>query len=178
MELVVVRHGETKANVEKICSSKVIDSPCLTKKGKEQAKKVRDKLKNENFKIIFTSRLLRAQETANYINQYHSKNIVVDRRLDDVNTGFEDLPVKNYHDYLDNSKDTWNTKYGGGESFEEMKIRIFDFLDELKKQNYERVLIVSHMETIQIFNIYFYNFSNKKAFNFVIDNCEFQTFSF
>jgi broad specificity phosphatase PhoE len=71
MKLIITRHGETKGNVKRILAD--IDDP-LTAKGKEQARKVAERLKDEKIDAIFSSPIIRAKETAQIIAKYHPKS--------------------------------------------------------------------------------------------------------
>ena len=72
--IIIVRHGETYANV------KEGEQPSLTENGREQSKKLRDKLANLPIKNIISSDLDRALDTAKIINEKHSLNINIDAK--------------------------------------------------------------------------------------------------
>lgn len=105
MKLFIVRHGESKANAKGIHQGQKIDTS-LSKKGLEQAKKIAERLKDENFEIIYSSDLKRAYETAKEISKFHKSRIVKDRRLrekaDEENN--EDL-VKRTKDFMKDIKE-------------------------------------------------------------------------
>lgn len=65
-KIYLVRHGETKANSEKIVSGH-FDSP-LSEMGQKQAKKRAEHLKSVKFDAIFSSDLIRAKNTAELIS--------------------------------------------------------------------------------------------------------------
>ncbi|TYB31933.1 MAG: histidine phosphatase family protein, partial [Candidatus Mcinerneyibacterium aminivorans] len=65
MEIYFVRHGETKGNKEKKFRGRT-DYP-LNENGKNQAKKLKEKLKKYKFDKLLTSPLKRAHETAKII---------------------------------------------------------------------------------------------------------------
>lgn len=71
MKLILVRHGETVANSKRIFQGQ-FDSP-LTELGKEQAKKVASRLKDEKFDYIYSSPLSRALDTAKEIAKFHKE---------------------------------------------------------------------------------------------------------
>ena len=76
-KIILVRHGESIANAEGVSQGNKdewIDTH-LSKKGKEQADKVAQRLKNEKIDIIYSSDLKRAKETAEAINKFHNVNI-------------------------------------------------------------------------------------------------------
>ena len=69
MRLILIRHGETEENQKGILQGHLDGS--LTKSGKEQAKKVAKRLKEEKIDAIFSSDLGRASDTAREIAKYH-----------------------------------------------------------------------------------------------------------
>ncbi len=76
--IIIVRHGETYANV------KEGEQPSLTENGREQSKKLRDKLANLPIKNIISSDLDRALDTAKIINEKHSLNINIDAKYREI----------------------------------------------------------------------------------------------
>ena len=69
MKLFLVRHGETEENIQGIIMGQT--QGVLTALGEEQAKKVAKRLSQEKFDGIYSSDLLRAKKTADYIREYH-----------------------------------------------------------------------------------------------------------
>jgi len=66
VHLTLLRHGETDWNVERLCQGQEGDRP-LTAKGREQAKKAAQELKNMHFDGIIASDLIRTRDTADII---------------------------------------------------------------------------------------------------------------
>jgi len=91
--------------------------------------------------------------------------------MNDRNSGFNGRPIYEYHDALKKEDDQWNAKFNDGESFEEEKIRIKSFLDELLKSEYKTILIVAHEEPIQIINGFINNLTNEEMIKVRVDNC-------
>jgi probable phosphoglycerate mutase len=178
MQLYVIRHGQTYANVLDLCDSNVKENSKLTGLGLRQAENAAKKLKNIDFDAIFVSELFRTHQTARIINKFHKKRFIQDKRLDDLKTGFDGKPDLDYRNALAKAKDRWNAKFDGGESFEESKERVFDFLDDLKKEKYKKVLIVTHEHTIKVMMGYFYKLNNKDIASKSIKNCQILKFSF
>lgn len=143
MKLYVVRHGQTEWNVLKKMQGSV-DIP-LNGRGKEQAEETKASLKNINFDIIISSPLTRARQTAEIINSDRNLNIVFDDRLRERNYGeFEGTSKSsfNYNDFWSYNK---NLKYSKAENVQDFFKRIYDFLDEIKMNYYDKnVLIVCH----------------------------------
>jgi broad specificity phosphatase PhoE len=103
---------------------------------------------------------------------------VQDSRLDDIETGFDGRLDADYQEAMRNSKDRWNARFNGGESFEDRRKLIFDFLDELKIKKYKKVLIVTHEHTLKVMRGYFYDLSNEEMVKRKFKNCEIIKFKF
>ena len=72
MKLIFVRHGQTDKNLlEKQNKPFADDNAHLNATGREQAKQVAERLKNEKIDAIFTSPYNRAMDTTKEIAKYH-----------------------------------------------------------------------------------------------------------
>lgn len=71
--LYLVRHGETEDNVNQILQGQTDGQ--LTLKGIEQARELRDKIRNNRFDAIISSDLKRALDTAEILNEPHHLKI-------------------------------------------------------------------------------------------------------
>ena len=171
MNLIFVRHGQTYSNIRDICDDDPSKKTALTVKGEVQAQKAAEILKDKKIDIIFTSEFSRTNETADIINQYHNVKIKIDKRLDDRKTGFTGESERTFLKFLIDSGDFWNAKHKNGESFEEEKKRVINFIKNLKKSSYEDVLIVTHMEPIQLIKGYIEGLENYPTLKIKIDNC-------
>jgi broad specificity phosphatase PhoE len=80
MRLILIRHGESKANAKGIRQGQDLDSP-LSRNGKRQAKKLAKRLKDEKIDAIYSSDLKRAKQTAKFIAKSHRLKIIFDKRL-------------------------------------------------------------------------------------------------
>ena len=69
MKLIITRHGETIENAKRICQGHLGGN--LSKKGKLQAKKLAERLKNEKLDVIYSSDLKRTKDTTKEIKKYH-----------------------------------------------------------------------------------------------------------
>lgn len=139
----------TQFNIDQVSNGQ-IDEP-LAEEGKEQAQKLADRLEDRGIEIIYSSPLKRATMTAMPIADRINKEINVDRRLMEVSLGsFEGRPYKEVEkelgktirDFLDDYSFDF-TKFGG-ESSKQVEERVSAFLDDLKKTNYQTVLIITH----------------------------------
>lgn len=159
-KIILIRHGESKLNVEGVYYG--ILNPELTEKGKEQAKKTREILKNISYEKIYTSDLKRAIETAEIVN-YKELEISIDEELRELNFGifegrsYEEL-LEKYPEELKKSQKNWeNYNYITGESVLELQKRAINFIE--KKIDLEKdTVLVTHWGVINtILSHYFSN---------------------
>lgn len=141
MRVYMIRHGESETNRNKKWSGWM--DVHLTDKGKEDAKKAGDFLKNISFEKIYTSDLSRAIETAKIAIPdccYETSPL-----LREVNVGtLQNQPLS----ILTKEQGERTLKYGygdfNGETRAEFYSRICQFKKELEKLNCETVAIFSH----------------------------------
>ena len=135
----IVRHGETDWNKEHRIQGHQ-DIP-LNEQGRRDAKKAKNKLKNVNFDVVFSSPLSRALETAKIITDH---DIIIAKRL--IERGNGQLEGCNNLDIIKSIP--WNEEKVieyGVEPISELRERVNSFLDEIVN-NYKdkNVLIVTH----------------------------------
>jgi broad specificity phosphatase PhoE len=85
MELYLIRHGESNWN--KIDRVQGQSNPHLSKKGREQAEAVAERLKSLKFSFLYSSHLKRAYQTAEIISSKTSLPIKVDLGLSEIHLG-------------------------------------------------------------------------------------------
>lgn len=168
MKIYIVRHGQVPHNALKQYNTTDED---LTDLGIKQAEELRDKIKDMKFDIIICSPLNRAKHTAEIININNNK-IIYDDRIRERSCG--DLSGKPLE--VTNREEYWNynttIKYGTSENIKLFFDRVYNFLDELKTKEYERVLIVAHSGVSKAFNGYFEEIKDGKFLNRGLKNCE------
>ena len=168
MKVYIVRHGQVPHNALKQYNT--IDED-LTELGIQQAEELRDKIKNIKFDLIICSPLNRAKHTAEIININNYK-VIYDDRIKERSCG--DLSGKPLE--VTNREEYWNynttIKYGTSENIKLFFDRVYNFLDELKTKDYERVLIVAHSGVSKAFNGYFNGIKDGKFLNRGLKNCE------
>ncbi len=160
MKLYIVRHGESKANIQNIiyCGTSEFS---LSEKGKSQAEKLGQFLKDSSVDTIYSSPQGRALNTAKIIAKTipYTKRIYTNSRLKEVNFGvFEGMTAdqvkQNFADiYETRKKDKYNYILPEGESYKQAYERVSSFLKELIDQNMhkdETILIVSHGTLIKL----------------------------
>lgn len=146
----IVRHGQTEWNKLRIYQGN-LDSP-LIKEGRENTQKIAQFLKNKQIKIIFTSLLYRAKETAKIIASEINAKIIVIPDFKEMNFGiFEGKKqkiIRNlFKDFFTQRKNNKFYKlyepYPGGESYFDVFLRIVKTLSEILS-DYENFVIVGH----------------------------------
>ena len=117
----------------------------LNEKGIEQAKDVKDKLKNKQIDLILCSPLIRAVETANIINDSRNIPILIDEKLSERDFGeFEGMPTTDF-DYEAFWSYKQNIQYNKAENIKDFFQRVYGFLDNIYlKYKDKRILLVAH----------------------------------
>ena len=143
----------------------------LNENGIRQANELKEKIKNINYDIIISSPLLRAKHTAQIIN-VNNKKILINDKLKERDPGDlsgKPLTVTNRDEYWN-----YNTtiRYGTSENIREFFKRIYNFLEDLKKEDYESVLIVAHSGVSKAFNGYFEGIKDGMFLDRGLRNCE------
>ncbi len=168
MKLYIVRHCEVPHNALKQYNNENED---LNENGIRQANELKEKIRNINYDIIISSPLLRAKHTAQIIN-VNNKEILINDKLkerDPGNLSGKPLTVTNRDEYWN-----YNTTitYGTSENIRDFFMRVHNFLDDLKKEDYESVLIVAHSGVSKAFNGYFEGIKDGMFLDRGLKNCE------
>lgn len=175
IKLILVRHGTTICN-EGGALSGLTDS-ILSEKGKLQASKLADYLKDKNIDKIYATPFSRTKETVDRLSRV--KNIQIEERcqLNEINFGdFEGLPFKSIEEkYPEEVKKMINEgfkyKYPNGESLEDTFMRVKTELKKIMSDNENStVLICSHGGTIRNIISYLLCDDYKYHWNFRVDN--------
>lgn len=85
MQLVLIRHGESVANSQRILQGH-LDSP-LNETGRQQAQSLAETLGEDRFATVFASDLLRARETAEILCAHLDAPLEVDPDLREIGIG-------------------------------------------------------------------------------------------
>ncbi|HLC32692.1 MAG TPA: histidine phosphatase family protein [Candidatus Nanoarchaeia archaeon] len=148
MRLLLTRHGETEENKKGILQG--WRQGTLTEKGKSQAKRLAQKLKDIHIDVIYTSDLKRCLDTARIIAQYRPNTIVIATKdLRERGLGVFEGRKVGREDWDALPGDFYNNRPKGGETYCEVWKRIKRFYARLLKMyGSETVLVVSHGGTL------------------------------
>jgi broad specificity phosphatase PhoE len=150
MRLILVRHAETEANVNRINNGQA-HSP-LTSRGKRQAVLTGHALKDEPIKKIYSSDLERAKDTCASIIASVNAPVEFTPHLRERNLGvFEGLPYGSFKMFThENGLDVLSYRPEEGESIKESFDRVMSFFIHCKDKHLgETVLWVSHGAVIK-----------------------------
>lgn len=172
MKVYCLRHAEAAHNVNRLINGDLNNESHITEKGKRQAKEAALKIKNIRLDAIFTSQFPRAKETAEIIAKFQDCEIKVDKRINEPFFGkkFEMNSIEFYRS--ERKADKFTGKEEDGESLKEVKERVYDFIESLKDQDFNNVLIVSHQDPLRFFVSYFEGLSDQEAITTRIANCQ------
>ena len=153
MQVYVIRHGETNVNLENRINS--LNEDDLNETGIMQAKQVGIKLEEIDYDFIISSPLIRTKHTAELLN-VKNKKISFDNRLIERDAGVFTKQSLNNID----SDDWWNLNpkkdYQDAETVKDVLDRIYDFLNELKKQYKNKtIVLVTHGGVSKAISCYF-----------------------
>lgn len=161
----LIRHGQSESSKKEFMSSwpEKIYNP-LTLKGVRQIKRAIKKLKKENVDLMFSSDLLRCKQTAEIIAKELNLKIIFDERLRERDAGIlNGKSLEEWHCFFNDTGDLFNKKAPEGESIEDIKERIKDFLLDIEgKYENKNIIVISHGHPLLVFLGITNNFSEKE----------------
>lgn len=139
----------------------------LTELRIKQAEELRDKIKNIKFDVIISSPFIRTMHTTSIINK-----VIYDKKIRERNCG--SLSGRFYA--TTNREEYWNyytnIQQGTSENIQEFFSRVYNFIDDLKKKDYNNVLIVAHSGVSKAFSGYFEGINDGLFLKRGLKNCE------
>ncbi len=153
MKFYFVRHGESEANLLREFSNSGVKHP-LTAKGLTQAQELAQTLQGIPFASIYSSPVLRAQQTAQIVSEQVGVPVEVTEALREWNVGIYEgttgpagwkLHREVQEDWFFHNKP--ESKMPGGENLIEIKNRFVPFIETLIEQNQDsdrNILCVAH----------------------------------
>jgi len=157
--LILVRHGQTDANVSRALDSRPPGFP-LNALGHEQAGRVGERLSDEPIAAVYASVAPRAQQTAAPIAAAHGLVVHVVEHIHEIFCGdYEGRSDHEARKMFDHAYRHWRDgrleeRIVGGESAAEVRDRFIPVVESLWRHHAERgdraFVVVSHGGTIQI----------------------------
>jgi probable phosphoglycerate mutase len=173
------RHGETDWNTEKRFMGQS-DIP-LNDVGKQQAKRLAERVKELSLAALYSSDLQRAKETAEVIVRQlpYKLDIRYDSRLREINGGLcEGLRVSEMKEQFpswweENEKDNYAARFPEGENVYDLLHRVTTTLEEISRiyPENQRVGIVTHGGVITAVVAYILDVPYDKRDRITVDNC-------
>lgn len=176
MKVYFMRHGESEYNVVRRINFDPKVKVSLTLKGKDQVHAAAVKLHDLRFDAIYSSKFIRAKESAKIIAEGRRIKIKTDKRLNEMDYGFESEEVEEYYKARKGAEVLSEFKVKGHESFLDVKERVYDFLKDLRKKKYGRVLVVAHEAIVQAARALCNELNDEEAFTTPVKNAQFFMF--
>ena len=165
MDIIFIRHGSTDVNNKRILQGQSIDSD-LNDEGIKQVKDIIPELEKSNLNLIFSSPLRRAHQSAEIIGQHFKIPIKFDKRIMERDYGA--LGGKNWKDgskemevneeeFISMQRnDRYDFRPYGGESSEDVKKRMVEFINYVKEEYPDKkILVATHGGVIRLMhNLY------------------------
>jgi probable phosphoglycerate mutase len=149
----IFRHGQSSYNVSGRTQGQTNDS-VLTDEGKEQAKKIGERLVGKDIRFIISSPLKRAQETTELVNEALGAEVIYDDRFTEVTVGeIEGLHYTVIREKFGEKYDKWRSSdrayeeihFEGGETKKQVRERVFEGLNYYANVlNCDNVAVSSH----------------------------------
>lgn len=159
--LIFVRHAEAEGNKNRIFHGWT-DSD-ITEKGHMQAQKVAERLKNCEIDLLYSSTLMRAWKTAEYIAKLKGLSVIRKDRLKEINGGdWENVQFCKFPMQWPNEFQTWEYelhrhKMPNGETVDEFRDRLVaEIKDIISNNEGKSICIVTHGTAIRVLLSYFY----------------------
>ena len=153
-ELYLVRHGETDWNRE-LRIQGTTDTE-LSETGRQQIRNVATQLAFESPTIVWSSPQARARESASILATHAGLELHVDDELCEIDCGeWEGKTITEIAESDPDGYDAWLTDPSrpapGGESFDDVKVRVSRVLERLRQLSpeHERVVLVAHAAPIR-----------------------------
>jgi broad specificity phosphatase PhoE/predicted kinase len=147
--LFLIRHGETFFNQE----NRIGGNSALTKAGIAQAETLARYFRKKTIPIIFTSKKIRARQTAEPIKRLQkSCSIIALEEFNEIDSGvceslsYEEIREKMPKVYADRKKDKYNYIYPDGEGYVSMEERVIQGVKKALylSNNSRNIMIIGH----------------------------------
>lgn len=178
-QLLLVRHGTTDANVRVpyILQGSTIDLP-LNDNGRQQARKVAEFLAATPVAHVYSSPLLRANETARCIAERHRLTVTQIPEIKECHVGvwegknWDTIAREDPEEYRLFHEDPATNPYLGGESYTDVLRRSLPAFERLLQQHVgETIVVVAHNIVNRAFAAHLLGLDLRRAKDLAQDNC-------
>lgn len=146
MRLIVLRHGESQANVDDVINDNPARPVPLTVRGQAQARAAAERvvecLAAEPFAKAWCSEFLRTRQTAEIILRGQGCLLLEDARLNERRSMLDGQPTAAFNDLV--RPDPVTIRPPGGETFVEVMARMAAFLEAIRHEPKGPLLAVTH----------------------------------
>ena len=152
MKLIVIRHGETDLNKEERLQGSKGPNPSLNSDGRRMVADLRDSLLITP-EIIYCSPLVRAIETAHILNERFVVKIIATPELVERDFGTLSGKLRNEIDQKiveDDLEGHYDYRPFNGESVDDVTKRVEQFINKLRTNKEEVVMLITHRGVIRI----------------------------
>jgi broad specificity phosphatase PhoE len=167
MEIYLIRHGDCcKAGKENYDPIMKTVNPQLTDIGYKQAEQLAERCSNIKFDRIYSSDLCRAVETATILNNTVRSEVFIDSNFREIDMG--DVYLNSWTNYPELfttwSKHEEDICYPNGENGKMVWDRCKRSIENIVKNDFERIAIVCHGGTIRSIICGILNISQERRF--------------
>ncbi|MFB6217192.1 MAG: histidine phosphatase family protein [Candidatus Aenigmatarchaeota archaeon] len=150
VRIVVCRHGQTDENREGVLQGRMDTS--LNDRGMNEAEKLSRRIEGEELDHIYTSKLKRAQQTAEKVAERQNKDPEPLDRIQEIDLGeLQGKDVEKWHEkILEKEEALHHWKPEKGESMQEVEQRTREALEKFAETHEnEQILVVAHGAAIR-----------------------------
>jgi len=151
-EIYIIRHAQTDYNKKGIIQGSEVDSE-IDKEGIRQSKLFYDSYKNYNFEKIYISNLKRTFLT---VKEFINDGIIYEKlsEFNEISWGINQGKSDNLNVYK-SLTDSWavgnlNNKFKGGESPNEIAVRLNEGINHIINENFNKILICIHGRALRV----------------------------
>jgi len=157
-EYFLMRHGEADHNIKNILSTHVSNQHHLTGKGRASVAEAAEGLKKAKIGAIYASDFIRTKETAEIVAEtigFPVEKIIYDQRIREMDCGdFDGRPLAEFHAIYNNFEKRFEKAPEGGETLEQVKMRMVDFMLSVDRENEgKNILIISHDHPLLLLDV-------------------------
>lgn len=153
-ELVLLRHGESVWNAEHRYQGQ--QGTGLSARGRQQAKQAAEYLQSFEFDAMVASDLQRVRETLQpYLDSQDHLEVRVDKRWREIDVGtwggrmIAEIAAEE-PDVVEAFARGENVARGGGETFAQLRTRVWEAAQDIARSGVRRVLVVTHGGPIRV----------------------------